>query len=154
MQQSVICLWFDGNGEEAVNYYMQIFKKGKVLSKFYTEVAPPKQGKNTPLTIEFELAGIRYMALNGGSMFSFSSATSIMVNCDTQEEIDHYWTQLSQGGQTMECGWLTDKFGVTWQIVPARFNEWLFSEEPGKADRVMQAMMQMKKLDIEKMENA
>lgn len=154
MQQSVICLWFDGNAEEAINYYMEIFKGGKIHSKFYTDVAPPRQGKETPLTIEFEMAGIRYMALNGGPSFKFSPATSIMVNCDTQEEIDSYWAHLSKGGQEMECGWLTDKFGISWQIVPAAFSEWLHSKEPGKSDRVMKAMMQMVKLDLEKLKSA
>lgn len=154
MQQSVICLWFDGNAEQAIDYYMQIFKDGKIHNKFYTEVAPPRQGKETPLTIEFEMGGIRYMALNGGPEYKFSPATSIMVNCDTQEEIDYYWDHLSKGGQPLQCGWLTDKFGIAWQIAPAAFSDWLHSKEPGKPDRVMKAMMQMIKLDLEKMKNA
>ena len=130
MQNSIICLWFDGNAEAAVDYYQQVFKNLKIHSKFYTDIAPPRQGKDVPLTIEFEMAGIRYMALNGGPEFKFNPAISIMVNCDTQQEIDTYWDHLSNGGQEIQCGWLTDKFGISWQIVPAQFGEWLLSKEP------------------------
>lgn len=154
MQQSVICLWFDGNAQQAVEYYMQVFKDGKIHSEFYTDVAPPRQGNKVPLTIEFEMGGIRYMALNGGPHYNFTPATSIMVNCDSQQEIDYYWEQLSKGGTEVQCGWLTDQFGLSWQIAPAEFSKWLHSEEPGKADRVMKAMMTMVKLDLEAMKNA
>ncbi|GAB3347790.1 VOC family protein [Arachidicoccus ginsenosidivorans] len=154
MRTSEICLWFDGNAEEAIAYYGEIIKELKVISKFYTEIAPPRQGSQVPLTIEFEMAGIRYMALNGGNAFKFTPAISIMLLCETQQQIDTAWEHLAKDGQTMQCGWLTDKFGISWQIVPAEFSQWLLSKEPGKSDRVMQAMMQMVKLDLETLKNA
>ena len=154
MKSSIICLWFDGNAEAAVTFYSQIFKDAKIHNKFYSEIAAPRQGRDTPLTIMFEIGGIQYMALNGGPQYNFSPAISIMINCDTQEEIDYYWEALSKGGQTMACGWLTDKFGISWQITPSDFGKWIQSKEPGKAERVMKAMMQMVKLDLLTLQNA
>ena len=154
MQNSAICLWFDGNAEQAVSYYSEVIKDLKISSKFYTKTAPPRQGSEVPLTINFEMAGISYMALNGGPAFSFNPAISIMLLCDTQQEIDQAWEHLSKDGKIMQCGWLTDQFGIAWQILPAKFNEWILSPEPGKSDRVMQAMMQMVKLDAKTLEEA
>jgi len=154
MHTSQICLWFDGNAQEAIDYYAKVIKNLKITSTFYTETAPPRQGNQVPLTIEFEMAGIKYMALNGGPEFKFSPAISIMLLCQTQQQIDAAWEHLAKDGQTMQCGWLTDKFGIAWQIVPADFSQWLLSKEPGKSDRVMKAMMQMVKLDLETLKNA
>lgn len=154
MQNSTICLWFDGNAEQAIAYYSELITDLKVTSKFYTKMAPPRQGSEVPLTINFKMAGIQYMALNGGPSFSFNPAISIMLLCDSQSEIDQAWAHLSHNGKTMQCGWLTDQFGISWQIVPAKFNDWILSKEPGKSDRVMQAMMQMIKLDAKTLEEA
>ena len=155
MKTSTICLWFDGNAQAAVNFYLSIFKEGKIIQKLFSDVAPPTSHKDEPLTIEFELLGVRYLALNGGPMYQHSPAISIMLNCDSQQEIDYFWEKLpSDGGSTNNCGWLTDRFGISWQVCPAAFSSWLGSKEPGKANRVMKAMMQMQKLDIETLKNA
>ena len=140
-------LWFDSNAEEAVEYYLTVFKNSRRLGALRnTGDAPgPKGGV---LTIAFELDGQRFTALNGGPLFKFTEAISFMVRCDTQEEVDHYWSKLTDGGSESQCGWLKDKFGLSWQIVPARLSELI------KHPKALQAMLKMKKLDIAELERA
>jgi predicted 3-demethylubiquinone-9 3-methyltransferase (glyoxalase superfamily) len=145
-------LWFNNNAEEAVNFYVSVFKNAKVLQTVrYGEVGPGPKG--SVMTIDFELDGEQFMALNGGPEFKFTEAISLMVHCETQEEIDYFWEKLSEGGQKVECGWLKDKFGLSWQIVPANLPE-LMGGGGEKTDRFMAAMMKMKKLDIEQLKKA
>lgn len=146
-------LWFNTNAEEAVTYYTSIFKNSKILSRAYYEEGTPMP-KGTLMVATFELQGQTFHALNGGPVYSFSPATSFLVNCDTQEEVDHLWEKLSDGGTIMECGWLTDKFGVTWQIVPTMFMKLMNDPDPIKRGRVMQAMLKMIKLDIAELQKA
>lgn len=136
----VTCLWFDGQAEAAANYYCSVFKDSEI-----TQV--------TPMVVTFEINGSKFMGLNGGPQFKFDEAVSFMVNCDSQEEIDYYWDTLTKdGGQESMCGWLKDKFGLSWQIIPSNIGELM--ADPERAQRVMAVVMQMKKLDKEKMENA
>lgn len=153
MQKSSICLWFNGHIQEAVNFYLSVFPDGKIEQNYFSKVAPPKD-KSEPLTINFEMGGQAYMALNGNPQSNFTQAFSIMVHCDTQEEIDYYWNKLSVGGKELQCGWLTDKFGISWQIVPSQLGKWFQSSDPDKADRVLKAVMGMVKLDMETLKNA
>jgi predicted 3-demethylubiquinone-9 3-methyltransferase (glyoxalase superfamily) len=140
-------LWFDSNAEEAVDFYISIFKNSRRLTELRnTGDAPgPKGGV---LTVAFELDGLRFTALNGGPHFKFNEAISFVVTCDSQEEIDYYWSKLTAGGTEVQCGWLKDKFGLSWQIVPARLGELL------NHPKAMQAMMKMKKFDIAELERA
>ena len=150
-QKITTFLWFDKNAEEAVNFYVSVFKNAKVLQTVpYGDTGPGPKG--SVMTIDFELDGQKFMALNGGPDFKFTEAISLMVNCETQEEIDYYWEKLSEGGQKVECGWLKDKFGLSWQVGPSILPE-LFNE-PDKANRVMAAVMKMKKLDIAELKRA
>ena len=139
-------LWFDSNAEEAVDLYLSVFKNSGRLGEART-----RDGGGAPgniLTISFELDGQRFTALNGGPMFKFTEAVSFLVRCDTQEEVDYYWSKLSAGGSESQCGWVKDKFGLSWQIVPARLSELI------KHPKAMQAMLRMKKLDIAELERA
>jgi predicted 3-demethylubiquinone-9 3-methyltransferase (glyoxalase superfamily) len=140
-------LWFDSNAEEAVEFYLTVFKNSRRLGEFRT-VDDSHGPKGGILTITFELEGQKFTALNGGPMFKFTEAVSFVVRCDSQQEIDEYWSKLSAGGGEVQCGWLKDKFGLSWQIVPARLSELI------KHPKAMQAMLQMKKLDIAKLERA
>ena len=146
-------LWFDKNAEEAVNFYVSVFKNSKVLKTVHNGDAGPNP-KGTVLIIDFELDGQEFTALNGGPEFKFNEALSQVVHCKTQEEVDYFWEKLSAGGQIIECGWLKDKFGLAWQIVPDVLLNLLQDEDPKKRDRVMKAMMKMKKLDIATLEQA
>ena len=140
-------LWFDSNAEEAVDFYLTVFKNSRRLDELRT----PDGGRGPKggiLTIAFELDGQKFTALNGGPMFKFTEAISFVVRCDSQQEADDYWSKLSQGGSESQCGWLKDKFGLSWQIVPARLPELI------KRPKAMQAMMQMKKLNIAELERA
>lgn len=130
------CLWFDGQAKEAAEFYCSVFENSKITA-------------DTPLVVTFELDGKKFMGLNGGPNFKFNEAVSFVVNCDTQEEIDHYWFKLSEGGEEGMCGWLKDKFGLSWQIVPSVLGELM--KDPEKAPGVMDAFMKMKKFDIEKL---
>ena len=153
MKKITPCLWFDGNAEEAVNFYTSVFKNFKVGEVMrYGDAGPGPKG--SVLTVAFELEGQEFIALNGGPMYQFSPAVSFFVNCDTQEEIDEFWDRLSEDGQTQQCGWLTDKYGVTWQIVPRVLGAMLQDENAAKSKRVMQAMLKMTKLDIELLQHA
>ena len=153
MQKIAPCLFFDGRAEEAMNFYTSIFKNSKVGTVTrYGEAGPGKKG--SVMVATFEIEGQEFMALNGGPMFKFSPAISFVVHCRTQEEIDDFWAKLLKGGAPQQCGWLTDKFGVSWQIVPTILPEMLQDDDAEKARRVMQAMLKMVKLDIERLKRA
>jgi predicted 3-demethylubiquinone-9 3-methyltransferase (glyoxalase superfamily) len=153
MQKITPFLWFDGKAEDAARFYMSIFKNSKLLSiGRYGEAGPGPLG--SVMTVAFELDGEKFVALNGGPNYSFSPAVSFVVNCQTQQEVDHYWERLSQGGEKVQCGWLKDKYGLSWQIVPAVLPELLQDKDPEKRNRVMAAMLKMIKLDIEQLERA
>jgi predicted 3-demethylubiquinone-9 3-methyltransferase (glyoxalase superfamily) len=140
-------LWFDGQAEEAANFYVSIFPNSKVsATSRYGEAGPGPKG--SVMTIAFSLDGLSFTALNGGPMFKFTEAISLVVHCETQAEVDHYWDKLSAGGQQVQCGWLKDKYGLSWQIVPNALIELVQDKDPAKSQRVMAAMMQMKKIDI------
>jgi predicted 3-demethylubiquinone-9 3-methyltransferase (glyoxalase superfamily) len=153
MQKITPFLWFDGNAEEAVNFYTSILKNSRIVNMSrYGEGAPAPKG--TVISATFILEGQEFIALNGGPMFTFSPAISFFVKCETQEEIDTLWEKLSAGGKKERCGWLKDKFGVSWQIIPPVLGEMLQDKDPQRAQRVMQAMMQMDKIDIQKLKQA
>lgn len=157
MQKITPFLWFDDNALEAVNFYVSVFKNSKIVRvTHYSDAAARASGrpKGSVMTVDFELHGEKFIALNGGPVFTFSPAISLMVNCDTQEEVDELWEKLSAGGETLECGWLTDKYGVSWQIVPTALGEMLQDADPEQMDRVMQAIIQMTKLDISALKRA
>jgi predicted 3-demethylubiquinone-9 3-methyltransferase (glyoxalase superfamily) len=153
MQKIVPFLWFDGRTEEAVAFYVSIFSNSLVLSMRRMGAKAPG-AETEPMTAEFQLEGQRFMAIDGGPMFQFSPAISFFVHCSTQEELDSLWEKLSEGGEILQCGWLKDKFGVTWQIIPTVLMELLYSPDPVKSGRAMQAMLQMKKLDIAALKRA
>jgi predicted 3-demethylubiquinone-9 3-methyltransferase (glyoxalase superfamily) len=141
-------LWFNNNLEEALDFYTAVFKDAKIINV-------RKQAENGPVfTATFEINGQKFMGLNGGPMFNFTPAVSFFISCKTQAEIDELWEKLSEGGRTDRCGWLTDKFGLSWQVVPEILGQLFESKEPGKADRVMQAMLKMTKLNIQELQNA
>ncbi|MCK9638071.1 VOC family protein [Methylobacter sp. Wu8] len=153
MQKITPFLWFDNQAEEAMNFYVSIFKNSKVLSvNRYGDAGPGPKG--SVMTASFELDGQVFTALNGGPVYRFSPAISFVVHCETQAEVDEYWEKLSEGGKENQCAWLDDKFGVSWQIVPNVLIELLSDPDPIKSGRVMQAMLQMKKIDIEKLKQA
>lgn len=146
-------LWFDSQAEEAANFYTTLFKNSTIDSvSRYGKEGPGPEG--TVMVITFHLDGQPFMALNGGKQFTFSPATSFMVNCDTQQEIDHFWEKLSDGGSPQQCGWVTDKYGVTWQIVPSVMGNLMSSGDAERSARVMHAMLQMVKLDIKELQDA
>ncbi len=141
------CLWFDGRAEEAAEFYVSVFKDARILeTERYLEGSPGEPG--TVMTVEFELNGERFMALNGGPQYTFTPALSIVATCESQEEIDDLWEKLTDGGAEVACGWLTDRFGVSWQIVPGGMGEMLGSSDREAAQRAFSAMMDMKKIDI------
>lgn len=152
MQKITPFLWFDRNAEEAIQFYTSIFKNSKIVSiKRYPEgpLEGPMQGmEGKVLTAIFELEGQRFMALDGGPIFKFTEATSFFVECELQEEVDYYWEKLSADPQAEQCGWLKDKYGLSWQIVPTLVSELLNDPDPAKSQNVMQAILQMKKIDI------
>ncbi|HRH59592.1 MAG TPA: VOC family protein [Chitinophagaceae bacterium] len=153
MQKITPFLWFDGNAEEAVNFYVSVFKNssiGKVAR--YGKGGPGPEG--AVMTASFQLDGQEFVALNGGPMFKFTEAISFVIDCKTQDEVDYFWNKLSEGGAESMCGWLKDKFGLSWQVVPAVLSELLSSKDAAKAGRVMQAMLQMKKIIIADLEKA
>ena len=153
MQKITTFLWFNNNAEEAANYYTSIFKNSKILDvSRYGDAGPGPKG--SVMVVKFQLAGQEFVALNGGPQFKFTEAISLMVNCESQQEIDELWRKLTAGGEESQCGWLKDKFGLSWQIVPAELGKLMSAKDPAKANRVMQAVLQMKKLDIAKLEQA
>ena len=153
MQKITPFLWFDGKAEEAMKFYTSIFRNSKIGSiTRYGETGPGLKG--TVMTATFQLEGLEFVALNGGPHFKFNEAISFVVNCETQKEVDWFWEKLSQGGKTQQCGWLKDKYGVSWQIVPTTLEKLLSGKNTTKSERVMQAMLQMAKLDIKKLKQA
>ncbi len=153
MQKITPCLWFDNNAEEAVNHYLSIFKNSKINKILRCGDAGPGP-KGSVLTIAFQLEGQDFIALNGGPIFKFNEAISLSVDCKSQTEVDDLWEKLSDGGQKSQCGWLKDKFGLSWQVVPSALVEMLQDPDPEKSKRVMAAMMQMGKIDIAKLKQA
>ena len=153
------CLWFDDQAEQAANFYLSIFPNSKITSiSHYSEAGREIHGKQpgSVMAVIFELNGQSFTALNGGPLFQLNEAVSFQVNCETQEEVDHYWERLCEGGdeQAQQCGWLKDKFGVTWQVVPKVLGELLQDKDAEKSQRVMRALLQMKKLDIQGLKRA
>jgi predicted 3-demethylubiquinone-9 3-methyltransferase (glyoxalase superfamily) len=147
MQKITPFLWFDNNAEEAVNFYVSIFRNSMIISiSRYPEGAPAPAG--TVMTATFQLEGQEFIALNGGPLFKFTEAISFYVNCESQKEVDELWERLSEGGQKSQCGWLKDKYGLSWQIIPRALIEMLRDRDPNKSRNVMLAMLQMKKIDI------
>lgn len=157
MQNITPCLWFDGGAEEAAEFYTSTFKNSRIVGvTHYGEAASEASGmpEGTVLTVEFEIQGQKFLALNGGSEFKLTPAISFIVNCETQQEVDDYWARLTEGGEEVACGWLTDKFGVSWQITPIALMEMISDPDPEKVERVMKAMMPMVKLDIAALKQA
>jgi predicted 3-demethylubiquinone-9 3-methyltransferase (glyoxalase superfamily) len=156
IQKITPCLWFDTNAQEAVDFYIGVFPDARILrTSHYSEVGQEQHNMpaGTVLTIEFELAGQPFLALNGGPVFKFNEAISLMIDCETQEEVDRYWDKLGAGGDlaAQQCGWLKDRFGLSWQVVPKGLVGMHSDPDKARRDRVMAAMMQMKKLDMEKL---
>ena len=153
MQKITTFLWFDHQAEEAANFYISLFKNSRIgaVSR-YGDAGPGPKG--SVMVVTFELEGQEFMALNGGPVYQLTPAISLMVNCETQQEVDHLWEKLSEGGHKDRCGWLTDKYGVTWQIVPRVLSKLMSDPNPAKSKRVMEAMLQMDKLDIARLEQA
>ena len=157
MQKITPFLWFDDKAEEAVNFYVSIFKNSKIGSiARYGEAGAEVSGrqKGTVMTVTFQLDGQEFVALNGGPIFNFSPAISFVVNCETQEEVDKLWDKLSEGGEREQCGWLKDKYGVSWQVVSTVLGEMLQDKDAERSERVMKAMLQMNKIDIEGLKKA
>ena len=153
------CLWFDDQAEEAARFYTSVFRNAKIVkTSHYTEAGHEVHGRpaGSVMTVEFELDGLSFTALNGGPHFKFNEAVSLQVNCDTQEEIDYYWEKLSAGGdlRAQVCGWLKDKYGLSWQVVPAMMSDLMSDSNKEQAGRVMEAMLKMKKLDIAELKRA
>lgn len=153
MQKITPCLWFDNQAEEAARFYTAIFKNSSIeqIARYGPDTPGPE---GAVMTVEFKLEGQNFIALNGGPVYKFTPAISFYVDCKTQEEVDHYWNSLLEGGRPDQCGWLTDRFGVSWQIVPAVLTELLGDPDPVKAQRVMQAMLKMVKLDVAELRRA
>ena len=152
-QKITTFLWFDGNAEQAANHYTSIFKSSKILSVTrHGEGGPAPKG--TVMTVNFELEGQEFIALNGGPHFKFTEAISLLVNCDTQKEVDELWSKLTAGGEEGQCGWLKDKFGLSWQIIPSVLLKMMADKDAEKSKRVMEAMLQMSKIDINKLRQA
>jgi predicted 3-demethylubiquinone-9 3-methyltransferase (glyoxalase superfamily) len=153
MQKIAPCLWFDGKAEEAARFYTGVFGNSRIATTMhYTDAGPGKKG--SVLAVTFELEGQEFMALNGGPQFTFTPAISLFVHCSSQQEIDGYWAKLCEGGAPQQCGWLQDRFGVSWQIVPDVLGQMLRDPDATKAKRVMDVMMKMVKLDIAQLEQA
>jgi predicted 3-demethylubiquinone-9 3-methyltransferase (glyoxalase superfamily) len=153
MKDIMPCLWFDGRAEEAVNFYASVFKNAKIghIARYGDNMPMPK---GSVLTAELEINGQRFLALNGPPVFTFTPAISLTVNCETQDEVDTFWEKLSEGGEKQQCGWLKDKFGVSWQVVPTVLSELMKQATPAKSQKVMEAIMQMTKLDIKTLQQA
>jgi len=153
MQKINTFLWFDGKAEEAMRFYVSIFKNSKVGSiTRYGDAGPGPKG--TVMVVTFQLDGQEFIALNGGPQFTFSPAISLVVNCETQDEVDAFWEKLSEGGEKQQCGWLKDKYGLSWQIVPTVLGEMMQDKDAKKSQRVMKAMLQMNKFDIARLKQA
>jgi predicted 3-demethylubiquinone-9 3-methyltransferase (glyoxalase superfamily) len=150
-------LWFDSQAEEAANFYVSIFKQSRIgaISRYDDEASKAAgRPKGSVMTVEFELDGQKFIALNGGPHCKFTEAISLFVNCENQKEVDYFWEKLSAGGQEVECGWLKDRFGLSWQVVPTALLEMLQDKDPEKSKRTMAAMLKMKKLDVDALRKA
>jgi len=148
MQKIVTNLWFDTEAEEAANFYVDVFKDGRIVNvTHYTEAGPREEGM--VMTVEFELMGQRFVGINGGPEFKFDEAVSLQINCEDQEEVDHFWEALTNGGKESMCGWLKDKYGLAWQVTPAGLDDVFADAKPEQAKRVMEAMLKMRKLDVD-----
>jgi predicted 3-demethylubiquinone-9 3-methyltransferase (glyoxalase superfamily) len=146
-------LWFNDKAEEAAQFYVSVFSHSKIIGVTrYGDAGPGPKG--SVMTVSFELDGQPFTALNGGPQFSFTEAVSFVVNCDTQQEVDHYWDRLTAGGQPVQCGWLKDRYGLSWQIVPKALSRLLQQQDSQKSQRVMQALLQMQKIDIARLQQA
>jgi predicted 3-demethylubiquinone-9 3-methyltransferase (glyoxalase superfamily) len=152
-QKIITYLWFDGKAEEAAKHYTSIFKNSKILSVTRHGDAGPGP-KGTVMIVNFQLEGQEFIALNGGPQFKFTEAISLLVNCETQKEVDDLWSKLAAGGEEGQCGWLKDKFGLSWQIIPTVLSELIQDRDPEKSKRVMEAMFQMKRIDIAALKRA
>ena len=153
MQKITPCLWFDTEGEAAARFYTSVFPNSRIVDVAYYGAAGPRP-EGTVMTVTFELDGQRFLALNGGPEFKFNEAISFQVDCATQEEVDRFWSRLSEGGEEGPCGWLKDKFGVSWQIIPTVLSRLVADPDREKSQRVMRAMLAMKKLQIDELERA
>jgi predicted 3-demethylubiquinone-9 3-methyltransferase (glyoxalase superfamily) len=153
MQKLTPCLWFDTEGEEAATFYTSVFPNSKILEAAHYGSAGPRT-EGTVMTVNFELDGQEIIALNGGPNFTFNEAISFEVSCESQEEVDRFWSTLSEGGEEGPCGWLKDRFGVSWQIVPTRLIELITDPDQEKAQRAMAAMLKMRKIEIDELERA
>ena len=157
MQKITPFLWFDDKAEEAANFYVSVFKNSKIKeASRYDEAGAQASGrpKGSVMVVTFDLDGQEFMAINGGPAFKFTEAVSFMVNCKDQEEVDYYWEKLTAGGEESMCGWLKDRYGLSWQIVPMALNKMIQDKDPQKSQRTMMAMLQMKKLDLKKLKQA
>ena len=157
MQKITPFLWFDHQAEEAVHFYTSIFKNAKIgeISRYNDEAANASgRPKGSVMIVKFQLDGQEFIALNGGPHFKFTEAVSFVVNCESQAEVDEFWQKLTEGGQTSQCGWLKDKYGVSWQVVPTALARLMSSGDPQKSQRVMQAILQMDKIDIDRLQQA
>ena len=153
MHEITPCLWFDTDGEEAAKFYTSVFPNSRIVDVArYGEAGPRAEG--TVMTVSFELDGQKFVALNGGPEFRFSEAISFQVSCKTQDEVDSFWSKLSEGGEEGPCGWLKDRYGLSWQIIPTALPELLSDPDPEKSQRVMRAMLKMKKIEIDALERA
>ena len=157
MKKFTTCLWFDHQAEEAAKFYVSIFKNSKMgtVTRYGDEAAKAAgRPKGSAMVVTFELNGQKFMGLNGGPLFKFTEAISFVVSCETQQELDRYWAKLTAGGAEVQCGWLKDKYGVSWQIVPTVLSKLMSGKDPKKSERVMQAMLQIKKIEIKVLEQA
>lgn len=153
----VPCLWFDNQAKEAAEFYVSVFKGSRIVNvSHYTDAGREVHGRpaGSVMTVEFEIAGQRFTALNGGPHFKFNEAISLQVMCEDQAEVDYFWKKLSAGGEQVQCGWLKDRFGLSWQVVPTQLHELLKSGDPEQARRVMEAMLKMEKIDVRTLEEA
>lgn len=153
MQKITPFLWFDNQAQEAMNFYLSIFKNSKVISVAPYEEEDPEV-RETPMTLKFQIEGQEFIALNGGPEFKFTPAISFVINCENQEEIDYYWEKLSENGEEQGPGWIKDKYGISWQVIPTALEEMMIDEDKEKSNRVMATMMQMAKIDVNKLKQA
>jgi predicted 3-demethylubiquinone-9 3-methyltransferase (glyoxalase superfamily) len=152
-QKIIPNLWFDTEAEEAANFYISVFKNSRIVNvAHYTDVGPGEPG--TVMTVEFDLDGHRFVGINGGPQFQFDEAVSFQISCETQDEVDYYWERLTEGGEESQCGWLKDRYGLSWQVVPTGMEEVFSDPDPERAKRAMKAMLEMRKLDIEALRSA
>lgn len=149
------CLWFDGQAREAANYYVETFPQSKISSNWITPVETPGNAPETEVTVDFEMFGQQFIALNGGPIFKFTEAVSFVIPCKDQAEVDYYWNKLiADGGEPSQCGWLKDKFGLSWQVIPDEMGQYIGGSDPEGAKRAVQAMLEMTKIDLGKLKDA